>query len=214
MAKTSLLATRPNHDITTRYISAWAEAVLDFAKWRGHVVFDLSKKKARRGMFESMLRKHDPDIVFLNGHGNKSSVFGYDDEPLLEAGVNQIILRGRVAYALSCQSASNLGIESVRAGAAAYIGYKDDFIFQYSSERISRPKDDKTAGFFLEPSNQVVISLLKGHDARDATERGREYFLRNIQKFISSQTPQDDVATLRYLVWDMQKLVCHEKSLS
>ncbi len=212
MAKISLLTTRPNHDLTTRYISAWAETVLDFARKHGNTVFDLAKKKAVRGMFESMMKKHNPDVVFLNGHGSDNAVLGQDNEPLLQVGVNQNLLKDKVAYALSCKSANVLGAESVRAGAKAYIGYKDDFIFQYSSDKISRPREDKTASFFLEPSNQVVISLLKGHNANDATRRGKEVFLKNIRKFISSQTPQDDVTTLRYLVWNMQNLVCKTNS--
>lgn len=208
MARISLLITRPNYDLTTRYISAWAEIILDFAEKHGNIVFDLVKKKALRDVFESMMQKHNPDVVFLNGHGNDKAVMGQDDKPLLQVGVNQTLLKDKVAYALSCKSASILGTESVSAGAKAYIGYKDDFIFQYSSDKISRPREDKTASLFLEPSNQVVISLLKDHDAKDATRRGKEAFLRNIRKFLSSQTPQDDIATLRYLVWNMQNLVC------
>lgn len=204
MAKISLLVTRPNYDLTTRYISAWAEIVLDFATGHGNAVFDLAKKKAQRGVFESMIKKNNPDLVFLNGHGSDDAVLGQDDKPLLQVGVNQSLLKDKVIYALSCKSASVLGNESIRAGAKAYIGYKDDFIFQYSSDKIARPKEDKTAALFLEPSNQVVISLLKGHGANDATHRSQGVFLKNIRRFISSQTPQ--------LVWNMQNLVCNAPS--
>lgn len=210
MDKISLLATRPSHDLTTRYISAWAGIVLDFAQKHGNKFFDLPKKKAVRSMFESMMKKHNPDVVFLSGHGSDSSVMGHDNEPLVVVGSNQDLLKDKITYAVSCKSASILGVESVRIGAKAYIGYKDDFIFQYSSDRTTRPKEDKTAALFLEPSNQIIVSLLKGHDAEDSKNRGKQTFLKNIRKFISSQAPQDDVATLRYLVWNMQNLVCHK----
>ena len=210
MRKSSLLVTRPNYDLTTRFISAWAESVIDFAKKQANSLFDLVGEKARRNIFESMIRKHNPDIVFLNGHGGEKLVTGQDEEIIIESGVNDNLLKDRITYALSCKSAKVLGVESVKNGATAYIGYKDDFIFQYSKDKISKPKSDKTAALFLEPSNQIVISLLKGHEAIDAERRGKDAFLKNIRKLITSQTPQDDGTNLRYLVWDMQNLVCRE----
>jgi len=210
MKKNSLLATRPNDDLTTRFISAWADSVISFAEKQGSRVFDLAGEKASKNYFESMIEKHDPDLIFLNGHGSEKLVTGQNQEVIIESGVNDSLLKGKITYALSCKSAKTLGIESVKNGATAYIGYKDDFIFQYSKDKISKPKTDKTAALFLEPSNQIAISLLKGHKAADAEKRGKNAFLRNIKKLITSQTPQDDGSNLRYLVWDMQNLACCE----
>lgn len=210
MRKSSLLVTRPNYDLTTRYISAWAESVIDFAKKQSIHLFDLAGEKAKQDIFKSMIKKNNPDIVFLNGHGSEKMVTGQDQEIIIESGVNENLLKGKITYALSCKSAKVLGVESVKNGATAYIGYKDDFIFQYSKDKISKPKNDKTVALFLEPSNQIVISLLKGHKAIDAEKRGKNAFLKNIRKLITSQTPQDDGTNLRYLVWDMQNLVCCE----
>ena len=135
MRKSSLLVTRPNYDLTTRFISAWAESVIDFAKKQANSLFDLVGEKARRNIFESMIRKHNPDIVFLNGHGGEKLVTGQDEEIIIESGVNDNLLKDRITYALSCKSAKVLGVESVKNGATAYIGYKDDFIFHRDSRR-------------------------------------------------------------------------------
>ena len=210
MEQNSLLVTRPNYDITTRIISAFAEEVLEFANSKGTKVFDLANTDANKAKFESMIKKHNPRMVFINGHGSETLVTGQDQEVLLEVGINEGIMKDKIIYALSCRAASILGPESVKAGAKAYIGYKDDFIFQYSVEKMSRPKEDKTAAIFIKPSNQIVISLLKGHTAMEAKENGREYIIRNIKELISSKTPQESSVTLRYLVWNLQNLVCHK----
>jgi len=70
-------------------------------------------------------------------------VCGHNDEILVQAGKNEIALKGVVAYALSCSSAKILGPATVQAGAVAYIGYTEDFIFFISPEKMKKPQEDK-----------------------------------------------------------------------
>lgn len=114
-----------------------------------------------------------------------------------------------MTYALSCSSAKILGPTAVNAGATAYIGYNEDFIFFISPEKISRPLQDKTAEMFLTPANHVIVSLAKGHTTKEATDAAKGYFLKSIQKFISSEASIDEREYMRYLIWDMKSLVCH-----
>ena len=207
----SLLVTRPNFDLTTRYISVWAEKIVKFAKSKNKNVFDLRKDRANREEFESMIRKHSPDLVFLNGHGNENQVAGQDNEVLLSLGDNENILKNKAVYALSCRSGKLLGPGSIKSGASSYIGYEEDFIFLYDEKQINRPKEDKTAEIFLEPSNQVMISLLKGHAAKEAHENSKQSFAKRIRKMLSSQSTRIESSAVRYLIWDMQCQVCHEK---
>jgi hypothetical protein len=206
---TILLVTRPEYDYTTRYISAWAEEVLTYARAQRHIVFDLRKTRARRKEFEGMLRKRHPSLVFLNGHGDEQTVAGQNDEMLVEAGTNETLLQNTVVYALSCRSAKVLGAECVKRGTLAYLGYTEDFIFLYSADKRTRPLEDKTASLFLDPSNQIPLTLLKGHTVQDAHARAKTTFARNIQKLLTSQTSSDDTAVVRYLWWDMQHLTYH-----
>jgi hypothetical protein len=205
----TLLVTLPRHEQTTRCISAWAKKALKVAEKKGLAVFELADKRACKKAFESMIKKHKPSFVFLNGHGGSSVVTGHENEPLVQAGMNEEILEGTITYALSCQSAKVLGEKSVEKGARAYIGYKEDFIFLFNEEKRTRPEDDKLAGLFLEPSNQVAVSLIKGHTAHVSHINGKKYFARNMQKMLTSQTSPADTATLRYLYWNMSNLVCH-----
>ena len=125
MEKKTILATRPDFELTTKYISSWASKVLEFAREKEVVVFDLAKEKANRQELETVVREQSPDFVFLNGHGDYDKVCGQDNECLIEADDNAEILSGKIVYALSCRSADTLGKRAVEKGALAYIGYID-----------------------------------------------------------------------------------------
>ena len=207
MSNTALITT-PRSDPTTRYISAWAEKTIAGLKSKQFNFVVLPKNRATASTLKSMIKKHNPSMLFLNGHGGPDLVCGHNDEVLIQAGKNEVALKGAVTYALSCSSARTLGNAAVVAGAAAYIGYTEDFIFFISPEKMSRPLEDKTAEMFLTPANHVVVSLVKGHSAGDATNASKGYFLKNIQKLISSESSVDDREYIRYLIWDMRSLVC------
>lgn len=203
-----VLATRPEHDVTTHYISRWGESALAFARERGADVVDLRREKANRREFEGRMRKLDPELVFLNGHGSESSVCGHDDEPLVLAGDNHGLLHGRVTYALSCQAARNLGPSCAEAAGTAFIGYKDDFLFTASAGSAARPLDDGRSAPFFEASNLVVTSLLKGHAAGEASRRSKDAFRAHTRRLLSSSTDPDALLDAQCLWWDMTHQVC------
>jgi hypothetical protein len=207
MSKTAL-ATTPRSDPTTRYISAWAEKTIEDLKSKRLQFIVLAKERATASILASMLEKRRPSFVFLNGHGGPDLVCGHDDEVLIASGKNETVLKGTVTYALSCSSAHILGPQAVRAGAKAYIGYAEDFIFFISPEKVSRPLEDVTAAMFLESADHVVASLSKGHTVGEATGAARGYFRRQVQSLISSESSDDDREYMRYLIWDMKNLVC------
>lgn len=212
--KHSLLITRPDYDLTTRYISIWAKKIIVLAKEKGCTVFDLDKKRANRQEFESIVKRKKPSLVFLNGHGNYNIVAGQDGEELICAGKNEKFLKSKIIYALSCRSGKILGPSSIKSGAVAYIGYDEDFIFLYNENKQARPERDKTAEMFLEPSNQVMISLLKNHKPKKARQNSKQSFARQIRKLLSSQATPLESSAVRYLIWDMQHQVCCEKVIN
>ncbi|MBI2050238.1 MAG: hypothetical protein HYT31_00350 [Parcubacteria group bacterium] len=202
------LVTRPNHDIPTRYLSAWAGKVIKIINAKGFRLFDLHGEKANKKEFESRVKKLKPSFVFINGHGGPGHVTGQDDKILVRAGVNEDIFESRVVYALSCQSAVELGPKSVKSGTFSYIGYDADFIFWYDEHQISRPHQDTVAELFLEPSNQVAISLLKGNSSAQASRNSKKFFARNIHKLLSSESSPEETHYIRYLLWDLKHQVC------
>lgn len=200
--------TRPDHDLTTDYLSHWGKLIITQAKQKGIDVIDLRRERANRQELEHIILKTKPSFLVLNGHGDDKTVTGYDNKPLIEAGKNDQLLQGTVTYAFSCRSGKKLGRKAVESGTRAYIGYDDDFIFMVDESKHSKPLQDKTAALFFEPSNAVAIALLKGNTASTSSERSKNMFRQNIRKLLTSESPREEKDALPYLVWDMNHQVC------
>ena len=202
-----LLITRPEHDITTRYLSRWSEKIIEEANKKGIDIIDLRRDKANRKRVIGILEKRNPDGAFLNGHGSDKFVAGNKNEIILRDSDKKAV-NSKIIIARSCKSAKGLGKKAIAHGAIAYIGYKEDFWFSYNVEKISRPLEDKTAALFLEPSNHIVISLLKGHSIGRADNKSKELFRKNIEKLLVEGPSADNYYSMRYLYWDMTNQVC------
>lgn len=202
------LITRPEHDDTTHYLSKWGEKTIGFAACRGVKVLDLFRKKADKENVESYIKKNDPSLIVFNGHGNNDVVAGDENKAVIKAGENEALLKSRIVYAISCRSAKELGPKSIKAGAKAYLGYDDDFIFVYNPGRITNPLNDATAGLFLNSSNELITSLIKGNSAGEAYERSQKHFKENIGKLLTSESSKDAGILVRYLWWDCKHQVC------
>ncbi len=201
----TILFTRPEHDITTYYLSNWNKPTLLFAEQKGIKVLDLHREKAVKKEVENRLIKFSPALVVFNGHGNELSVAGHKNEPLIKANENEKLLRGKMVYAISCKSAKTLGVKSVAAGAINYVGYNDDFIFLYAPEKVSRPLEDEIAGHFLEHSQVYLESLMKGNTSQEAFKRSKENLKMNFLQALEGQKNH----AARFLWWDWKNFVAH-----
>lgn len=189
-------------------LSHWGKDSLRNIAQKGIEVFDLNREKANNPMVNSILEKKKPGLVIFNGHGSDDIVSGHKDEPLVTAGKNEAILKNKITYAISCRSAKILGPKSIEAGAKSYIGYDDDFIFFYDENKMTHPIDDDTAGLFLEPSNELIISLIKDNSAGESCKRSRQHFWKNIRRLLSSKATKEETGMARYLWWNMRHQVC------
>ncbi len=207
-----MLITRPDHDPTTNYLYYWSQKLIDFAGERGLKVVDLAKKRANSIEFASVIKKVQPSLIVINGHGNSSVVTGYNDEPLVTAGKNDALLNKTIVYARSCKSGEKLGPASVKSGCRAYIGYDDDFVFVTEDDKSTHPLQDKTAELFMDPSNYVVISLLKGHTVGEANIRSKNFLRKNIQRLVTSAALKEESDMIPYLLWNYSHQVCLGKA--
>lgn len=203
-----LLITRPEHDDTTYYLSTWSKKIIKTAESKGIKIFDLNRGRANRAEVVSMLSKQNPGLVIFNGHGDDDVISGHANEPLIQVGDNELLLKNRIAYALSCKSAKILGPKSIDAGARSYVGYDDDFIFFYDPNKVTHPLEDDTAALFLAPSNELIISLIKGNNVGDAFDRSQNSFKNNIKRLLSSEATAEETNMARYIWWDMAHQAC------
>ncbi|HLC62855.1 MAG TPA: hypothetical protein VJJ21_00900 [Candidatus Nanoarchaeia archaeon] len=201
------LATRPEHDDTTYYLSHWCKKTFLTAESHGIKVFDLHREKANREEFEGRMNKFSPNFVVLNGHGDVDKVGGHKNEILVSSGVNEDVLKGKIVYAISCKSANILGKTSVEKGALNYTGYDDDFIFFYEPKNMTKPLTDETAKLFLEHSQLFIESLLKGNSLKASKEKAENKLRENINKILSTESSDSELA--RFLVWDLNHFISH-----
>ncbi len=204
----SLVITRPFSDITTSYLHRWSLKSVKYARSKIRSVADLDGKRANKKELTSVLLKVKPDLVVLNGHGAPDFICGERDEILIKVGVNEHILKGAIVYVLSCSTARILGIESMKAGAKAYIGYIEDFIFLISDNYSTKAEMDPLAKLFLEPTEIIVESLIDGYSPKDSHQRGLDLFNRNLENTLLSGS-RDQYVT-RFLIWNMSSQICYD----
>lgn len=205
----SVLITRPYGDIALKYLEVWSRKIIEVANKKGATILNLSGPRANRKEFEKIIRKKDPDLIIINGHGDYDLITGNDQEILVKANDNPEVLARSVVYAISCRSAKVLGREVVNHGKGAYIGYEEDFIFLYNENKRFKPLEDEKAKLFLEPSNQVAISLLKNHSASEASNSSKKYFIKNIEKLLTSNNKsKEDSQYISILYWNFKNQVC------
>lgn len=205
----SILITRPHGDIALKYLEVWSQKIIEVASKKGATVLDLLGQRANRKEMEKIIRKKDPDLIIINGHGDYDLITGQNQEILVKADDNPEVLSGAIVYAISCRSAKILGAAVVSGGNNAYIGYVEDFVFLYNESKIYHPLEDEKAKLFLEPSNQVAISLLKNHSVGESSINSKQYFIRNIQKLMTSDNKSSENSQfISALYWDFKNQVC------
>lgn len=201
MKDRTILITRPNYDQTTSYLHHWSQALIDNATSKGAKVIDIAGPKVTRKEFESRIKKMIPDLMLLNGHGASDRLAGQDHEVILDKD-NAEITKGSLVYALSCDSAAQLGPTAVTKGTKSYIGYRENFIFWTERDKSTQPLKDKSAELFLRPAFSVSKALLKGNTASVAISRARREFDKSIAMASSSDVQSDFSSYVRFLLWD------------
>ena len=202
--KRGLLVTRPSYDDTTSYLFYYAWEVIDSAREKGIKVLDLVRPRLTKQNFSDLISKQDPTLVFFNAHGDEKRIYGdktdEDEEILIEEGRNHTLLSKRIVYARACYAAASLGKVCTRKG-GCFIGYKTPFSFWIDERWSAKPSNDKTARLFLEPSNLVVISLLKGNCTQEAFDKSQNMSKKNILKLLRHKKEPGAMASIM-LLWN------------
>jgi hypothetical protein len=126
-----------------------------------------------------------------------------ENEILVEAGVNDGILNGRIVHSITCSSASVLGDRCVTSGALAFIGFSDEVHCPYDPRMVSNPTKDKAAAATIEPMMQVSRSLLKNNTVRGAYDKSQEAFKKSLELCHSSEAPYELNGVAPFVFWNM-----------
>jgi hypothetical protein len=169
-------------------------------------VKDLGNTCANRNEFERFISSKKPNFIFLNGHGNYSSVCGHKNEPILDS-KNSNLTKGSIVYALSCKAGAKLSKNCVDNGAKSFIGYAENFGFVTDSSKECTPFEDEYANFFREAACTIPFSLLKGNNSFEAVEKTKNVYMKTIKNLSRSDSKEDFKHIRFWLFWNMMYLV-------
>jgi len=205
----TILFTRPCYDLPTTYLFYYAGLLIKESEEKMFSVLDLKKPRLTKENFEKMIEKNNPAIVFFNAHGTKTAIYGDkigdEEEILVEENVNHELLNSRLVYARACWSATSLGNKACLNN-GCFIGYNLPFSFWIDERWSAKPLNDNTAKLFLEPSNLIVSSLLKGNTAEEAVTRSNEMSKKNILRLLKEKEEPGAIASMSLLWSNMQCL--------
>lgn len=202
--KRTILITRSNYDDATGYLFYYAGQAIDFARKRNIKVLDLTRPRLTKHAFSDMVNKQDPSFLFFNAHGDECTIYGDKareaEEILVKENENHLLLEGRITYARACWAAASLG-KACTKKSGCFIGYKIPFSFWIDERWSSKPSNDNTAKLFLEPSNLIVTSLLKGNTTQEAFDKSIGSSKKNILDLLKSGEEPGAMASVM-LLWN------------
>src|SRR3989338_2665009 len=187
MSKT-VFFTRPNYDDVTAYLYHFSKELLNESRSRGFKTLSKEGQNATKTVVEGVIKKNNPDFIMFNGHGNEEVICGQNDDPLIQYGENHELLRKRITYALACNCAQKLG-RTVADQNTTFIGYSESFAVGMDINCQASIHRDKRAKMFLEPSNLLVKSILKGNSASEAVSKAKEAMKKNISLLRTDTSP-------------------------
>lgn len=202
------LITRPSHDKITSYLYEFSREIVTSARDEKNIHLEsLERSNATRKNLEMQLKKLKPKLVFLNGHGDQHQVCGHNREAILDA-ENVNLTRGKIIYALACESLTGLGNQAVEKGAEAYVGYGAKFMLVIDPTRETNPGKDRNALPFKRACNTLIYSLVSGETIKAAIERTKSEYRKLIQSYgASEEDPYGDAPLIRLaLQWNLEFL--------
>ena len=184
-----MIVARPKYDDETIHLHYWGRVVLEKAKDCHQVkAYDLNEEKCTKKNLGGHIAKLDPRFLIFHTHGDESTIYGnkrnHKEEVLIKVGENDSLLNNRIIYSIACSSSKGLGR---KCKPLAFTGYREDFLFYYIPNRLSRPSTDHVARPCLDSTTQIPISIIKGHSVKEAVNKSKMKYIKHIKKQIKSK---------------------------
>ncbi len=209
-----LLITLPEYDLVTQYLSVFSKSILLEAQKNNVPILKLEKGNANRKNFEYSINHQNYKMNVFNGHGDIDCITGHKNEILVKSNVNDHLLKDRINYVRTCWAAFGLGQKSMEKNQdGCFIGYLIPFMFYTDITWHGNPNKDNVAKIFLDTSNLVPISLLKGNTAQEAHQKSKRSMLKAIKKLLIARDP--DKRAMAGALWnnyDAQMLIGNQNA--
>lgn len=205
-----ILFVRPCHDDVISYLYYYSDELVRLSNSKGFKTLNKEKEQANATVVGGIISVNKPEFIMFNGHGNERCICGHNDEIIIGMGkgCDLSLLNNKITYSLSCSSASKLG-EKVGNDKTTFIGYTDDFALAMDTNCQASIKRDNIAKFFLEPSNLLVKSILKGNSVDEAVNKAKELMKSNISKLRTTNSFLNATDYIPYLFNNYMVLKAH-----
>lgn len=204
-----VLFSRPADDVTLNYLYYYSKELVNLSISLNHKTINKEKEESNKNTILSLIKKQKPILIIFNGHGSPEVICGHRKEIIIHSKENPEVLRNSIIYALSCSSAAILGPKAVEKGAICFIGYESDFALGKDPDSEASPKHDKIAKLFIEPSNILVSSLLKGHNIKKSIEKAKEKMLENLWYLHTTKDSPEAIYYAPFLFGNFSSLISH-----
>lgn len=195
-----LLITCPEHDDGTAYLTYFSRLIVEEALKKSIKAKKVNDENLNMKDFSEIIGKLDYKLVVFNGHGLSDSIFGYKNNIIVKLGENDNALKERIVYVRACNAGLLLGPECMKnTENGSFIGYNLPFVFFMDERWTTKPNNDKIARLFLEPSNLVPISIIKGHTSLEAHKNAKRQMLKNMESLLRNKQEQETTFYLEAL---------------
>jgi hypothetical protein len=111
---------------------------------RGYEVISLEGVNDIRSMFQA--KAIDPRVVYISGigHGNYTTYTGHLFNVILQVGAySSAEVKNKAIHFLSCETGRTLGPNTVANSAKAYVGYDENFVFDWANQNLYWASDSQ-----------------------------------------------------------------------
>ena len=198
----AMLVTLPEHDLATKYASAWSQQIINTAERNGIQIITVKGRSVTKSNVVNAIENKDPDSIIFNGHGSESIIAGHNLEPIIIFGENHHLLKNKIVHAFTCGSGKVLGKE---CEAKAFIGYNDWFFLCMDKSSTNRPLEDRFATPLMECALEAPIQLAKKQTARESFDKSQAKYQNWIDEYTASSskyTTEELQLILPCLLWN------------
>lgn len=200
-ADKQLLMFRADWDIATKFGSYWVGAAKSVLYDKGMLVTDLSAGLATKDELVRALNEVDPCTFWAMGHGIETQFAGQDNYVILEKGVDESLMIGRVVHLTSCLTGAETGLlESLfKAGAKACFGYSVELIVGVETDNFPMTPNNEATKSLMKPDVAIELALADGKTAKEAFDKSDEVADSEIEYWRDSGHPDSDLLIFCHL---------------
>lgn len=165
----------------------WSIPIIELAQSKGIDVDCVDGSNVMKSEIVSRVKKLNHTFIFLNGHGDSKTFFGYENRVALGI-ADAKIFKNKIVFSRACDCVKKLGKEAVEKHACtSFIGYEYEFVNVRQTNVELNPREDEISRPIWEASNAVPVSLIKGATVSESVEASHKRATKKISELLFSK---------------------------